>query len=237
MPFFYMDWLYILLVLPAVIFAIIASAKVNSTFNRYSKQISRRGITGRETAERILASNGLSHIRVEQVSGKLTDHYDPKAEVIRLSSEVYSGTSTAAIGVAAHEAGHALQKSENYVPLRIRNAIIPATNVGSKLAIPLILLGLVLTSVGSQFIWIAYAGVLCFGLSTLFQLVTLPTEFDASRRAMQCLESYGILSEDELQGSRKVLTAAAMTYVAALAVSLMQLIRLLIIVGGSRNRR
>ncbi|MGM9637013.1 MAG: zinc metallopeptidase [Eubacteriales bacterium] len=237
MPFFYMDWLYILLVLPAVIFAMIAGVKVNSTFNRYSEQISRRGITGREAAERILASNGLSHIRIERINGKLTDHYDPRAEVIRLSPDVYNGTSTAAIGVAAHEVGHAIQKSENYAPLRIRNAIIPITNVGSKLALPLILLGLILTSVGSQFIWIAYAGVICFGLSTLFQLVTLPTEFDASRRAMRCLESYGILDEDELQGSRKVLTAAAMTYVAALAVSLMQLLRLLIIVGGNRNRR
>lgn len=237
MPFFYVDWLYILLVLPAVIFSMIASAKVNSTFNRYSGQISRRGITGREAAMRILASNGLSHIRVEQVAGKLTDHYDPRAEVIRLSPEVYNGVSTAAIGVAAHEAGHAIQKSEGYAPLKIRNAIIPVTNLGSKLALPLILLGLVLTSVGSRFIWIAYAGVLCFGLSTLFQLVTLPTEFDASRRAMRCLESYGILDEDELQGSRKVLTAAAMTYVAALAVSLMQLLRLLIIVGNRRDRR
>ncbi len=233
----YYDYYYIVLVLPFVILAMIASFRVNSTFNKYQSQLSSRGITGREAAERILRSNGLSHIRVEQVAGKLTDHYDPKAEVIRLSAEVYYGTSTAAIGVAAHEAGHAIQKAEGYVPLRIRNAIIPATRIGSMLAGPLILIGLFFIYAGGQYAWIAYAGVLAFGLSTLFQLVTLPTEFDASRRAMDCLSSYGILTEDELKGSRKVLTAAAMTYVAALAVSLMQLLRLILLVAGSSNKR
>lgn len=231
------DYYYIVLVLPFIVLSMIASLKVNTTFNKYQRQLSSRGMTGREAAERILRTNGLSHIRVEQVGGKLTDHYDPRAEVIRLSAEVYGGTSTAAIGVAAHEAGHAIQKSEGYVPLRIRNAIIPATRIGSILAIPLILIGLVFIAAGEQFIWIAYAGVIAFGLSTLFQLVTLPTEFDASRRAMECLASYGILTEDELKGSRKVLSAAAMTYVAALAVSLMQLLRLFLIVAGSSNRR
>lgn len=233
----YFDWTYVVLVLPFAILTMIASAKVNSTFNKYQSQLSSRGITGREAAERILRSNGLSHIRIEQVAGKLTDHYDPRAGVIRLSAEVYFGTSTAAIGVAAHEAGHAVQKAEGYIPLRIRNAIIPATRIGSMLAIPLVLLGIFFSYAGQEFIWIAYAGVLAFGLSTLFQLVTLPTEFDASRRAMDCLSSYGILTEDELKGSRKVLTAAAMTYVAALAYSLAQLLRLFLIVSGNSNKK
>lgn len=231
------DYYYIVLVLPFVILSLIASARVNGTYDKYSQVLSVRGITGREAAERILRTNGLYRIRIERISGRLTDHYDPGAGVIRLSGDVYDGTSVAAIGVAAHEAGHAVQKAEGYVPLKIRSAIIPVTRIGSRIALPLILLGLIFSAAGRYFIWIAYAGVIAFSLSALFQLVTLPTEFDASRRAMNCLSSYGILTGDELKGSRKVLTAAAMTYVAALAVSLAQLLRLFLIVFSNGRKK
>ncbi len=233
----YFDWTYIVLVLPAVIFALIASARVQSTFKKYSNRIV-PGLTAADVARRILDDNGLSHIRIEHISGNLTDHYDPKADVIRLSDSVYSSSSTAAIGVAAHEVGHAIQHAEGYLPIRIRSAIIPATNIGSRLAIPLIFIGCLFAYLGEFFVILAYAGVACFGLSTLFQLVTLPTEFNASRRALKTIESDGILSGDQLVGARRVLSAAAMTYVAALAVSLTQLLRLLIIVGSnSKNSR
>ncbi len=235
----YIDFTYIVLVLPAVIFALIASAKVNSTFKKYSSQLV-RGYTAAEVAARILRENNLSHIRIERVSGNLTDHYDPTDGVIRLSDSVYSSSSTAAIGVAAHECGHAIQHAEGYLPLRIRSAIIPATNFGSKIAMPLIIIGCALSSLGEIFAIIAYIGVLCFGLSTLFQLVTLPTEFNASARALRTIENFGIMDSEQLRGAKKVLRAAAMTYVAALAVSLTQLLRLLIIVArssGSNRRR
>ncbi len=234
----YFDWTYVVLVLPAVIFALIASARVQSTFKKYSSQTV-PGLTAADVARRILDDNGLSHIRIVRISGNLTDHYDPKADVIRLSDSVYSSSSTAAIGVAAHEVGHAIQHAEGYLPIRIRSAIIPATNIGSRLAIPLIFIGCLFAYLGEFFVILAYAGVACFGLSTLFQLVTLPTEFNASRRALNTIESDGILSGDQLVGARRVLSAAAMTYVAALAVSLTQLLRLLIIVGSNSksNRR
>ena len=234
-----MDYLYLILVLPAVIFSLWASIRVNTTFKKYSKIRSMRGITGAEAARRVLDANGLQHIRIEQIPGNLTDHYDPRSDVIRLSESVYGNTSVAAVGVACHEAGHAVQHAENYAPVKIRAAIIPVTNIGSRLAIPLIILGILLNSLASapEFLVIAYIGVACYGLCTLFQLVTLPTEFDASRRALRCIESYGILGSEEIGGARRVLTAAAMTYVAALAVSLANLLRLLIIVMGGRNKR
>ena len=234
-----MDYLYLILVLPAVIFSLWASIRVNTTFKKYSKIRSMRGITGAEAARRVLDANGLQHIRIEQISGNLTDHYDPRSDVIRLSESVYGNTSVAAIGVACHEAGHAVQHAENYAPVKIRAAIIPVTNIGSRLAIPLIILGILLNSLASapEFLVIAYIGVACYGLCTLFQLVTLPTEFDASRRALRCIESYGILGSEEIGGARRVLTAAAMTYVAALAVSLMQLLRLFLMVSGNSRRR
>lgn len=234
-----MDYLYLILVLPAVIFSLWASIRVNTTFKKYSKIRSMRGITGAEAARRVLDANGLQHIRIEQIPGNLTDHYDPRSDVIRLSESVYGNTSVAAVGVACHEAGHAVQHAANYAPVKIRAAIIPVTNIGSRLAIPLIILGILLNSLASapEFLVIAYIGVACYGLCTLFQLVTLPTEFDASRRALRCIESYGILGSEEIGGARRVLTAAAMTYVAALSVSLMQLLRLFLMVSGNSRRR
>lgn len=232
----YIDYSYIVYVLPAVLFAMWASSHVNSTFRRYSKQYSMRNMTGYDAARSVLDANGLYTVRIERVSGNLTDHYDPRANVIRLSDSVYGQTSTAAIGVAAHEAGHAIQYARGYMPIKVRNAIIPVTNLGSKLAMPLILVGLLFAGNGSAMGNLAYVGVACFGLSTLFQLFTLPTEFDASRRAVYAIENCGILSQDEVRGSKKVLKAAALTYVAALAVSLMQLLRLLMLVNRRNNR-
>lgn len=234
----YLDWTYIVLVLPAVLFSLWASARVNRIFSQYSAGRTRRGMTGAAAARAVLDANGLHQVQITRVAGNLTDHYDPKANVIRLSDSVYDATSCAAIGVAAHEAGHAIQHAQGYVPIKIRSAIVPVTNIGSRLAMPLILIGLVFSAYGDLFISIAYAGVACFGLCTVFQLVTLPTEFNASHRALCALQENGFLYEDELSSARKVLWAAAMTYVAALAVSLMQLLRLLLLVNGrSRSRR
>ena len=234
----YLDWTYIVLVLPAVLFSLWASARVNRIFSQYSAGRTRRGMTGAAAARAVLDANGLHQVQITRVAGDLTDHYDPKANVIRLSDSVYDATSCAAIGVAAHEAGHAIQHAQGYVPIKLRSAIVPVTNIGSRLAMPLILIGLVFSAYGDLFISIAYAGVACFGLCTVFQLVTLPTEFNASHRALGALQENGLLYEDELSGAKKVLWAAAMTYVAALAVSLMQLLRLLLLVNGrSRSRR
>ncbi|MFI3313196.1 MAG: zinc metallopeptidase [Eubacteriales bacterium] len=231
---FYFDWTYMVLVLPCVIFAMWASSRVNSTFKKYSKQRSSRNLTGEAAARAVLNANGLNHVRIERVSGNLTDHYDPKANVIRLSDSVYSNTSTAAIGVAAHEAGHAVQYAVNYIPVKIRTAILPATQLGSKLAMPLILAGLLLTYLGQNFLILAYLGILAFGLSTVFQLVTLPTEFNASNRALRAIAGLHILDDSEMVGARRTLQAAALTYVAALAVSLAQLLRLLMMVNRRR---
>ena len=233
----YLDWKYIVLVLPAIIFAMWASSRVNSTFQRYQGQYSSRGLTGAEAAQMVLQRNGVYGVRIERVSGNLTDHYDPRSNVIRLSDGVYGNTSTAAIGVACHEAGHAVQHAEHYLPVKIRTAIVPITNIGSRLSMPLILLGLLFGATSYFFATLAYVGVACFALSTIFQLVTLPTEFDASRRALTAIEQGGMLSGEELQGAKKVLSAAAMTYVAALAVSITQLLRLMLLVNRRNNRR
>ena len=232
----FFDWTYVLLVLPCVFFAMWASSSVNSTFKKYSKQYCRRGITGAQAAERVLRANGVTGVRIEQVTGNLTDHYDPKTNVIRLSQDVYGSTSTAAIGVACHEAGHAVQYAQNYGPIKLRAAIIPVTNIGSKLAMPLILIGLLLSFLGLVSYVFVYLGIACFGLSLVFQLVTLPVEYNASRRAMQTIESSELLTQEEQKGARKTLSAAALTYVAATAVSLAQLLRLLLIFGGNRRR-
>lgn len=233
----YLDWTYIVLVLPAIIFAMWASSRVNSTFQRYQGQYSSRGLTGAEAAQMVLQRNGVYGVRIERVSGNLTDHYDPRSNVIRLSDGVYGNTSTAAIGVACHEAGHAVQHAEHYLPVKIRTAIVPITNIGSRLSMPLILLGLLFGATSYFFATLAYVGVACFALSTIFQLVTLPTEFDASRRALTAIEQGDMLSGEELQGAKKVLSAAAMTYVAALAVSITQLLRLMLLVNRRNNRR
>lgn len=232
----FFDYTYLVLVLPAILLAMWASARVNSTFRRYQQQHSRRHITGADAARAVLDANGLYNVRIERIGGNLTDHYDPRTNVIRLSDSVYGDTSTAAIGVAAHEAGHAIQYATNYAPIRLRAAIIPATNIGSKLALPLVLIGLIFMNYGQMFVNIAYLGIACFALSTVFQLVTLPTEFNASHRALAAIQSGNLLDADEMEGARKTLSAAAMTYVAALAVSLAQLLRLLLLVGGGRRR-
>ncbi len=230
------DWTYFILVLPAMIFAMAASAGVNSTFEKYSKQFSSRGVTGAQAARFVLDRNGLQNIPIEQISGKLTDHYDPTANVIRLSSDVYNSTSTASIGVACHEVGHAIQHATGYTPIKIRSAIVPITNIGSKLAVPLIMIGIICSALGEFFVWLAYIGLIGFALTAVFQLVTLPTEFNASSRALATIRDNNILTPDELKGAKKVLSAAAMTYVAALAVAIGQLLRLIIIVSG-RTRR
>lgn len=228
----------ILVLIPAMIFAFWAQMRVNSTFKKYAKVPSRRGLTGAEAARRVLDANGLRHVTVERVHGHLTDHFDPKAGVIRLSDATYASTSVAAIGVAAHEAGHAVQHAEGYVPIKVRAAIIPLTRFGSFLAMPLFLIGLLMGSgsylgygIGTIFM---VTGILFFSFSTLFQLVTLPTEFNASARAMKALEDGGLLADDELPGAKATLSAAAMTYVAALASSLASLLRLILIFNRRR---
>ena len=236
MPYYYgFDMTYVLLVLPCVILSLWASANVNSTFKRYAKQHSMRRITGAQAAERVLHANGVTGVRIERVGGNLTDHFDPKTNVIRLSEDVYSSTSTAAIGVACHEAGHAVQYAQQYQPMKLRAAVIPATNIGSRLAMPLILLGLLFTSLGEMRYTLIYLGIACFGLSLVFQLITLPVEFNASRRAMQAIRSANILTDEEQRGARKTLTAAALTYVAATALALAQLLRLVMLFGGRRR--
>jgi len=224
------------LVLPCLILSMWASSSVKSTFNRYSTQYSSRRITGADAAQRVLRNNGVHNVRIERVAGNLTDHFDPKTNVIRLSDGVYDSTSTAAIGVACHEAGHAVQYATNYAPIKLRAAIIPTTNFGSKLAMPLILLGIILSFLGNFSYTLVYLGIACFGLSLVFQLVTLPVEFNASRRAVRAISDAGILTQQELSGAKKTLKAAAMTYVAATAVSLAQLLRLIVLFGGRRRR-
>ena len=238
MPYYYgFDWTYLVLVLPCVILSLWASSNVNSTFQKYSQQFSIRRLTGAQAAQRVLSHNGVSGVRIERVSGNLTDHFDPKTNVIRLSDSVYDSTSTAAIGVACHEAGHAVQYAQNYGPIKLRAAIIPVTNIGSKLAMPLILIGLLLAAAETVSFTFVYLGIACFGLSLVFQLVTLPVEFNASRRAMAAIESANLLTEDEQRGAKKTLTAAALTYVAATATALAQLLRLILLFGGNRRRR
>lgn len=229
---FWIDYWYIILVLPAVLLASWAQYRVNATFQKYSQMPTRSGMSGYDSARMVLDRNGLYHVQIEMVRGHLTDHFDPRTNVIRLSENVYYGRNAAAIGVAAHEAGHAVQYATEYVPMKFRAAIIPITNIGSNLSFPLILLGLL-------FLYqpLAWAGVIAFSLSTLFQLVTLPVEFNASRRAMAALSESGSFNEGERDASRRVLSAAAMTYLAALAVSLANLLRLVLIVGGSGRRR
>ena len=237
MPYYYgFDWTYLVIILPCMILSLWASSNVNNTFKRYSNQYSRRGITGAEAAQRVLRNHGVHNVRVEHISGNLTDHFDPKTNVIRLSDQVYNNTSTAAIGVACHEAGHAVQYAQNYGPIKLRAAIVPVTNLGSKLAMPLILVGILLSFLGNFSYTLVYVGIACFSLSVVFQLVTLPVEFNASRRAIRAIEDAQLLTPEEQKGAQKTLKAAAMTYVAAMAVALAQLIRLIVIFGNRRRR-
>ena len=229
MPFgfgYYFEPTYILVLIGAVL-SMIASARVNSTFNKYARVRSMSGMTGAQTAEAILRSRGIHDVRVEHIRGNLTDHYDPTKKVVRLSDSVYGSTSVAAIGVAAHECGHVMQHHEGYAPLNFRTALVPAANIGSKLGIPIILVGLLL---GSNPI-LVNIGLWVFSLAVLFQVATLPVEFDASRRALACIEQYGIVTSDERKKSAKVLKAAAYTYVAAAAAAILQLLRLLMLFG------
>lgn len=230
MPFYYYwDPTYVL-VIAAMLLSMFASFGVNATFNKYKKLRTVRNITGAEAARRVLDMNGLQHIRIERISGNLTDHFDPKAGVIRLSDATYDDTSVAAVGVAAHEAGHAVQHAVGYAPIKIRNSIIPVVNIGNALSMPLFLIGLLLNMLG-----LAYLGVILFSLTLVFQVVTLPVEFNASRRAIAILDNSMMLYEDEIKPAKKVLKAAAMTYVAAVAATALQLLRFLLIIGSRRD--
>ncbi len=224
------NYYYIILVLPMVILSMVASARVNSSFKKYSKVMSSRRITGAQAAFEILRFYGITNVQIERVSGNLTDHYDPRSNIIRLSDNVYNSTSVAAIGVACHEAGHAAQYAENYGPIKIRNTILPLANFGSKAGIPLAILGYFL-----GFGPLAIAGIIFFSFAVFFQLVTLPVEFNASRRAIKVIGEVDLLSEEEKKGAKNVLSAAAMTYVAALAVSIANLLRLILSINRRRD--
>ncbi|MBO5090787.1 MAG: zinc metallopeptidase [Clostridia bacterium] len=230
MLFYYgLDYYYLVLVLPAILLMTIAQIKVKTTFSKYSNVSC--NISGAEAARRVLNTNGVSGVKIERVSGNLTDHFDPKTNVIRLSDAVYDSRTVAAAGVAAHEAGHAVQYALGYAPIKIRSAIYPVCNIGSKLAIPLVMFGFLFS-----FYYLIDLGIIFFAVALLFQLVTLPVEFNASRRAISALSEFGILAnEDEVKGAKKVLFAAAMTYVTSFLVSLAQLLRLLAL--ANRRRR
>lgn len=232
MPYYYYgyDYTYLIYILPAMLIALAAQIMVKTTFHKYSKVMNKQGLSGAEAAVRILSANGAGHVAVQRVAGNLTDHYDPTANVIRLSQGVYDSHSVAAIGVAAHEAGHALQYAGHYFPIRLRAAMIPITKVGSALSWPLIILGLIF-SYGV----LVNLGIILFSAVTLFQLITLPVELNASRRALNCIQQQGILEKHELCAAKRVLTAAAMTYVAALLVSVMQLLRLIALFSKRRD--
>lgn len=234
MPYFspfFIDYWYLILVVPALLISVWAQFKVKSTYAKYSDKLVSNGMTGADVTRYIQQVNGI-HTDIQAVAGELSDHFDPRTNVVRLSEGVYGRSTVAAVGIAAHETGHALQHAEGYGPVKLRTAMVPVTNFASGLSPILILLGIVMSMDA-----LAYAGIALFSMATLFQLVTLPVEFNASARAVAALESSGQFTEDELKGVKKVLTAAALTYVAALLVSLMTLLRLILIVGGNGRRR
>lgn len=231
MYFYGYDLTYFLFMIPCLILSIYCSAKVNSTFNKYSKVANRSGITGAQAAYQVLASNGVTGVRIEQVGGHLSDHFDPRTNTIRLSESVYNSTSVAAVGVAAHEAGHAVQHAQGYMPNKIRSAIVPVANIGSRLSWILILIGFLLPV---QYNFVVTLGIAFFSLSVLFTLVTLPVEFNASNRALATIQSTNLLYDDEYKGAKKTLSAAAMTYVAAAATAVAQLLRLVLIANRRR---
>ena len=232
--YYYWDPTYILVVIGAII-CMIASAKVKTTFNKYSQYRSYSGMNGAQVAQRVLEAAGIYDVTVRHVSGNLTDHYDPSTKTVNLSDPVYNSYSVAALGVAAHECGHAIQHAKNYAPLSLRSALVPVANFGSMLAWPLILIGLFINGRSSTLI--VDLGIVLFSVAVLFQLVTLPVEFDASRRALVMLRTQNILSDDELKNTRKVLKSAAFTYVASAAAAILQLLRIILLVGGRRDDR
>ncbi|MGN1092835.1 MAG: zinc metallopeptidase [Monoglobaceae bacterium] len=227
-PYFYFDWTWILLI-PAMILSMWAQANVNGTFNKYSKVNNRFGYTGAEVARRILDMNGLYSVKIERVNGNLTDHFDPRTNVVRLSEATYDSTSVGAIGVAAHEVGHAVQHATGYTAIKIRNAIVPAVNICNVLSMPILILGLFLSYT------LVELGIILFSATVLFQLITLPVEFNASSRAIKTLEGQNLLTADETAGAKKVLNAAALTYVAAAFSAIMSLLRIILIFGNRRR--
>ncbi|WP_407384196.1 zinc metallopeptidase [Ruminococcus sp.] len=226
----YYDWTYLVFMLPCLILSLICNAMVKSNFSKYSAVMNSRRMTGAQAAQQVLKAHGVTGVRIEPVGGQLTDHFDPRTNVIRLSESVYNATSVAAVGVACHEAGHAVQHAEGYLPNKIRSAIVPVANIGSKLSWIVLIIGMLLPV---QFNFVITIGIILFSASVLFTLVTLPVEFNASSRALETIKSTNMLDESEYEGAKKVLSAAAMTYVAAAATSIMQLVRLLFIA----NRR
>ena len=230
MPYFYFDYYYLILVVPALLLAIWAQVQVKTTYRKYSRVPNSRGMTGVYAAQAVLNFYGITDVRIERVSGNLTDHYDPRSKVIRLSDGVYNSSTVAAIGIACHEAGHAAQHAENYAPIKIRNAIIPVCNIGSTIGIPLALIGWIFS-----FSILIYVGLGLYAAVFIFQVATLPVEFNASRRAIKVIDETQLLRDDEIGGAKKVLAAAAMTYVASMMVSLANLLRLLL--RFSNNRR
>ena len=229
--------IYCILLIPVLLLSLWAQAQVSGNFKRYSGVANRRRLTGAQAAEAVLRAHGVYNVAIRPCAGNLTDHYDPRDNSISLSENVYNSASIAAVGVAAHEAGHAVQYARHYAPIYIRAAIVPVTNIGSRLSMPLIVLGLVLSGLGQIFYYVALAGVACYGLCVVFQLVTLPTEFNASHRALRAIEESALLLPEEQTAAKRVLTAAALTYVAALSVTIMQFLRLLLIVTGGNRRR
>lgn len=234
MGFFYgFDWTYLVFIVPCIIITLICQVRVQSTFSKYSKIRNSRNITGAQAAEYVLRQNGVTGVRIEHVSGSMTDHFDPRTNVIRLSDTVYNSNSVAAVGVACHEAGHAVQHAEDYLPNKVRSIILPMAKIGSQLSWILILLGLVFTAkVGFVLL---YIGIVLFSLSVLFTIATLPVEFNASKRALECIRESDLLYGDEYTGAKRTLQAAAMTYVASALTAIMQLLRLIIIARGRRD--
>lgn len=234
MGFFYgFDWTYLVFIVPCIIITLICQVRVQSTFSKYSKIRNSRNITGAQAAEYVLRQNGVTGVRIEHVSGSMTDHFDPRTNVIRLSDTVYNSNSVAAVGVACHEAGHAVQHAEGYLPNKVRSIILPMAKIGSQLSWILILLGLVFTAkVGFVLL---YIGIVLFSLSVLFTIATLPVEFNASKRALECIRGSDLLYGDEYTGAKRTLQAAAMTYVASALTAIMQLLRLIIIARGRRD--
>ncbi len=231
MPYFYYDPTYLLL-LPAILLAIYAQTKVQSTFRKFSGVNNHMGMTGAEVARRILDRNDLLHVKVERVSGSLTDHFDPRTNVVRLSDTVYDSTSIAAVGVAAHEVGHAVQHNTGYLPIKLRNSVLPVAQIGSTIAIPLVIIGIIF----SAFEVLIPVGIVLYAAVVLFQVATLPVELNASRRAIHTVYEIGFLDAEETKGAKKVLSAAALTYIAAAASAILQLLRLFLLAGNGRRR-